>query len=588
MPSQFQRAFSLMEMVITVAVIGLLAALATVTATHVVSKSHEQKLFSDVQTLNRGITAYLSSGGDLSEADSPEKVLSALKQGFANAARMPGWGGAKIDERLVAIRQTADEASGDRWRAYWNATGQQFELARGGGEGGIKFFELASAPLVGAPGGGTPPEGRSPLLYAEQGNWIWDYAEAEAESRLAPSEIDLHPVPDSTLTPPSTGSPPPPSATTPLSVPTYSVAAGAYPIGAFNMPLTLHNPNSAEFSDVYYSINFGKWQLYSGALNITPGSVVAAQAISRSDLYSNSSRAQQSYTAIPADLAAPVISPSHPQFGLFTGRDLVVTLTDLNSPSVSRIEYRIAGDPWQNYTGTFGLSREDYPAGALIQARAVPLDENHIASPTTLRNLGVEHPSISGTSSGSFSNPKGGTGMITNLSSGQSSDYFAWGRDFQTPGQTMVGYSQSTLEFSERSFNEVRTDHRFEIGSLSYYNGTIVTETGADKVTFTTRLQFDMNGVAQTAAFTFDFELVNVVNTGLNEWADADYVKLAAPVANQIIDFNGTRYQLQIEFGDSTEEGFALFDEFHVIEDRTATTKVYGTLVEVGTINFNR
>src|SRR5690606_12697626 len=108
-------------------------------------------------------------------------------------------------------------------------------------------------------------------------------------------------------------------------------------------------------------------------------------------------------------------------------------------------------------------------------------------------------------------------------------------------------------------------------------------------VSFSTDLAFLMNGASQKASFAFDFELVNVVNQNNpnDPWADADYVRLANPVASQILDFNGIQYQFQLEFGESTPAGITLFDEFHVLEGRSATTKVYGTLVEVGTVNFN-
>lgn len=62
----------------------------------------------------------------------------------------------------------------------------------------------------------------------------------------------------------------------------------------------------------------------------------------------------------------------------------------------------------------------------------------------------------------------------------------------------------------------------------------------------------------------------------------------ASPVVSQVLDFNGLQYQLALEFGESTDAGLARFDEFHVLENESTTTKVDGTLVEIGTINFNR
>src|SRR5690606_12787144 len=123
----------------------------------------------------------------------------------------------------------------------------------------------------------------------------------------------------------------------------------------------------------------------------------------------------------------PVITPSRPEFGLFAGRELTVTLLDVNSSLISRIDYRVGDGPWQPYTGPFSLTRDSHPSGVLVEARAVPIDSNYLASTATLRTLGIETPSITGTSVGSFSNPVGEKNMLTNLIPGGSSNYFAWG-----------------------------------------------------------------------------------------------------------------------------------------------------------------
>lgn len=106
MSSNLQRGLSLVEMMIVVAVLGVLATLGTVTTSHIVGKSRDQKLVSDVGTLNRAVVAFTASGGDLSGVRTAEEVLSMLKLSFANASRMPGFSGSKIDERLSIMRQT--------------------------------------------------------------------------------------------------------------------------------------------------------------------------------------------------------------------------------------------------------------------------------------------------------------------------------------------------------------------------------------------------------------------------------------------------------------------------------------------------
>jgi hypothetical protein len=124
---------------------------------------------------------------------------------------------------------------------------------------------------------------------------------------------------------------------------------------------------------------------------------------------------------------------------------------------------------------------------------------------------------------------------------------------------------------------------------LSYFNGTIAADTGADTVSFSVDLNLDINGVAATTKFKYDLELINVLNVldPNDPWADADYVKLANPVSNQVVTFNGIDFNFMIEFGETTKNGISYFDEFHVLENKSAKTTVFGTLVEVGTVSFN-
>ena len=111
--------------------------------------------------------------------------------------------------------------------------------------------------------------------------------------------------------------------------------------------------------------------------------------------------------------------------------------------------------------------------------------------------------------------------MVSNLTgNGASSDHFAWGRDawtydearsFGDPSQAPE-LSKSWLNYTATSFNNVKAGQRFQIGTLDYFNGSIVGGSAADKVTFTADLDFKMNGVNATKSLDFDFERVNTIN----------------------------------------------------------------------------
>ena len=150
--------------------------------------------------------------------------------------------------------------------------------------------------------------------------------------------------------------------------------------------------------------------------------------------------------------------------------------------------------------------------------------------------------------------------METNLSHGMSSDYFEWGK---VPGLSNPTYSKSSLGYRGLGFSNITTGQRFEIGVLEYRNGAILSNTGADFVSFAIDLNLSVGGLSVAPTFDFGLELVNVANRGNSPWEDADFVRLANPTANQIVSFNGIDFQLQIEFGEiiplGVEPGLIVF-----------------------------
>lgn len=166
-----QNGFTLMEGLITVAVVGVLASIGALMLGGVVGSARNTKLSSDVDTLNRSVSAYLASGGDLSGAKTADEVLDALKQSFSNASRIPGFSGSKIDERLTFEYQSSAEAQSTGWRVYWDADQSQFVMSQSGNGPGIKGFGYDGA-VSADPTKTYKP--KTPMLYAESSSWIWD------------------------------------------------------------------------------------------------------------------------------------------------------------------------------------------------------------------------------------------------------------------------------------------------------------------------------------------------------------------------------------------------------------------------------
>jgi hypothetical protein len=70
-------------------------------------------------------------------------------------------------------------------------------------------------------------------------------------------------------------------------------------------------------------------------------------------------------------------------------------------------------------------------------------------------------------------------------------------------------------------------------------------------------------------------------------WADAGFGKLSNPITSEIRTFRGFDFRFQLEFGETASNGISLFDEYHVLERRSAATSLYGILVKVGSLSFN-
>lgn len=584
-----KRGFTLLEGLLTVAALGIIAGIAISSMGNLVGSSKNQKLSSDVDSLNRSVQAYLVSGGSLGPNSTARDVLNALKSSVASGAQLPGLTGAKLDPRLNFTMQSDEEAGGTGPRVIWDASARRFVLSHSGGPG-IKGFFLDDS-LAEVDYG--EQDASFAFKYASEDNWVWDYVETPPSYADGPSTVMTTPVANTPAaastpgTPPSTG-PSGPLASTPLDPPTVSRPGGTYSISDYSLSVSLANPNPSGVSEIFYSIDYGEWKRYSGALAISPDNVLTAQAIPIASGYSSSPRIDHAYAARPLQLEVPLISPSRDSFGLFSDRRIQVTLIDPNAPGLATLQYRVNGDPWQDYSGPFSVDRNDYPLGATIQARAVSNDPYYLSSTSTLRSLGIEAAAIDGLVEGKFSRPTGDSGMVTNLNGNSSKSYFEWG---STEGGTAGGVtlSKSWLDFNGLAFTTTATGTRFEVGSLDYFNGTILSGTGANSVSLAVDLNLDIQGYRGNHAFHFDLDLINVANANdpNDLWADADYVKLANAVASEKVVLNGIEFQFQLEFGETTTDGISYFDEFHVLEGRDASTKLYGTLVEVGSVDFN-
>lgn len=581
------KGFSLLEVLLTVSILATLSSLAATFVTKFNARVKEQKLNSELATLNSAVSTYKAFGGDLATDTDPFQVIAKLKtvapKEFTD--RIPGLSGSMLDPRVQLVLQNDTEAKSGDPRIKWNATTGRFEMAYTG-KIGIKKLILSEEALV-----DTRATNRQSLfLYSGTSNWVWDYGADTAPTYITPtthtvstpSSSSSGVIPSSTVVPPIV---PPQS----LQSPEFSEDPGAYSILEFPMLLELTNPNPEGSSQIQYSVDYAPWVVYSGSFTAPPGSVIQAQAVT-SDYtkWSNSATASAAYEANPITLLPPSIEPSAEVFGALSDYEIIVTLMDNNPADYPTVtEFRINGGDWNNYTNDFILERANYENGALIEARTVSSSIYYEPSSITSVFIEYEELSISVNSTGEFTNPSGPGGMVTNLNyQTPSSSYFEWGSVFWY-GQPVQGFSESTLTYSGGNGSGT-TGQQIYLGNLDYYNGTIISGTGADFIDLNMDLSLNVGGTNLNLNFDFGFNLINVVNDSNANSPDpelalpsADFVQIASNTQTAFFEINGLDFSLSLEFGTATGDGFSSFDEFHVLEDRDADTGVYGTISHI-------
>ena len=130
-----QSGISLIEMLLTVVVLGVLATISTMAVSHVGKNTQHRKLESDVKTLNSAIKIYVSNGGSLGTTTDPNAVLAKLKSTRSKTDKTLHVGapsGRMIDSRVAADRiqlqlSAADSfgiSSKSEFHVYEGATGQ--------------------------------------------------------------------------------------------------------------------------------------------------------------------------------------------------------------------------------------------------------------------------------------------------------------------------------------------------------------------------------------------------------------------------------------------------------------------------------
>jgi len=363
-----------------------------------------------------------------------------------------------------------------------------------------------------------------------------------------------------------------------LLAPVYSKAAGSYPALQYPLTVALTNPNPTGSSTLEYRQLNGTWQAYISPITLAATQVdvtLEARAVTTdAKRWVTSPTASSRYVLTRSTLYAPVITPAGGYYP-FSGFPTAATLTNPNPAGSSDIYYRFGT------SGTFikydpltppALSNLNYTTTLQAYAKSlltVQFDDSPQAQ--------AIYDSIYFTAStgGLFHDPSSATPtkMVTNMAPPKTGSLFKWG------GTSSSGQTQSWLQFDGSPSGTVAPGDWFQIGKLTYYNGTITTGTGADKV----NLKFALNITLPTATITnadFTLNLVNTPNTS-DANASADYVYIPALSVPFTTSVGGKNFKLDVRFGETTANGFGSLTEFHVLEEKSATGTMYGRMTEI-------
>ncbi len=335
--------FTMPEILLVVAVMGLVGAFGLSAVHDVRGSAEKRKLVGNVETLNRAVKVYMASGGSLTEAMAPQEVIDKLKTVARDDQKdlLPTLRGSMVDPRLRAIMQTSKEAGESARRAVWDGRLMRFRVIRSG-EAGIKRFVLddglAAAAVV------EELRGSSMKLAKEDG-WIWDYTDRAPVQSAAMSRIPVrHTVNEVT---PSYNLPDP----TRLTPPEFSLEGGKFSY-KHDMIVRLEDPNWNKPSRVLYRVNDGAWRIYGGEeISLMPGRTgIETYAVSLSpDAWGDSATVEEVYRMEKLRFAGSTDGEYKNPEG---GRKMVTNLNGSESGDYFEWGRAAKGDPsWLTFEG---------------------------------------------------------------------------------------------------------------------------------------------------------------------------------------------------------------------------------------------
>jgi uncharacterized delta-60 repeat protein len=275
-------AYTLIEILVTVSVIGAIGTGAYLVVQSVREQSATTKLEQDVRAVNQALKVYQTHGGRIPSGLTGDEVLARLRRKAATE-RHAGLKGSLIDPRMTIRWQSGGETEGSVKRAYWNDSAKIFEIAESGSEAGVKEFYLGEMPEplpagVDEEGNATNPnvDDRKSTMDFAQNKWVWDSGSDEGGVRESPTIAGTGGVDPGVEDSNTSGD------ARPLTPPNFSEVTGRFDIAWFPQPVTLTLPSgiSPSEAEIYFHVTGGPWTRYAGAVSVQPAMTLYAKTVS--------------------------------------------------------------------------------------------------------------------------------------------------------------------------------------------------------------------------------------------------------------------------------------------------------------------
>lgn len=311
--------FSLLELVVTITLIGVIAGVGASLLTDDSDSARVAKLQSDVATLNQMVAIYVADGGSLAGITTPQAILDKLKRSRPSSEWQQHVGiasGRLLDVRLRA-EMTSRPDSSNNPRAFWDRTKQRFLMRQAPGSAVSDFYLDESLVVADY---GTEKRTKSVVTFnSSNSGWVWGTSASNpAASYLDPQPFtspspttgfDPNETASSSSAPPTDsgggsgggggeggGAPAQPTLAL-LPVPAIAPAGGTFPFSSFPTSVTINAGAPPGVSMLMYSINGGAWQEYTGtSIPVIPAMTLQAYNLStRPAEYATSYTNTQSY-----------------------------------------------------------------------------------------------------------------------------------------------------------------------------------------------------------------------------------------------------------------------------------------------------